>query len=267
MLLREVILILLACLVGGLFGGLAYLPASYLAAPLAQLSAGRIVIVSAEGSVWQGQARLALHTGGATQTEKNVPLPGLLAWKIDVGAWLPPTLSVFVSGEPLVQKSFAVNLGVREIHITPGALRLPAELLETLGSPLNTLKPAGQLSLSWGELHVSALNSVVPEITGQLHAAWNDAQSGVTRIAPLGDYRLSVVGQGATGEMQLSTLRGPMHLNGTGNWHNGTWQFHGQAQADEKQRETLQPLLTWLGKMQPDGTVQWKLNHFSLDNP
>jgi hypothetical protein len=137
---------------------------------------------------------------------------------------------------------------------------------------LNTLKPAGQVKFAWDDLYVTSLastvkNSTTPDWTGAIDVTWRDAQLGITRVSPLGDYRLNVTGQGTTGQWQLFTLRGVLQLSGHGGWRGAAWQFDGQALADEKQREALLPLLTWLGKMQPDGTVQLQFNHSSLDTP
>ncbi len=248
----------LACLALLLFcaavGAVFFLPASFLTEPLERLSQGRVLALDSQGSLWHGRTRLALHSGGQTEVARAALLPGELEWQVVAKDWFPPIMEVRFRGETLVPQAFSLQPGWDGLRLTPGTVSLPAEVLEATGAPFNSLKPGGMLFLSWTEASF---------LSGQWRAQgvleWRDAHSVLSRVAPLGSYRVQWSIQNRQVQMELSSHSGPLFLSGKGQWNQGRWKMNGMAQAEPPQREALAPLLTWLGRQQPDGSVQWNM--------
>jgi general secretion pathway protein N len=69
-------------------------------------------------------------------------------------------------------------------------------------------------------------------VNGQVSVDWLRAASGLSTIRPLGDYRISLQGNGPSMEAQLSTLSGKLQLAGKGSFDNAAgMRFNGTAQA------------------------------------
>jgi general secretion pathway protein N len=84
-------------------------------------------------------------------------------------------------------------------------------------------------------------------LAGDLQIDWREAQSALSTVAPLGSYRLQVTGAGDTARLQLDTLRGPLHLQGSGTVKAGRVSFKGRASADPDMRPALIGLIGVLG--------------------
>ncbi len=242
---------LLALILGAVIGALAFLPAAYLTDTVQRASRGQWVALDSQGSVWHGRARWAVRSGGQTETPRMAALPGDLAWQVTDIDFLPPRIHMKFGGEAIVQQRFSVIAGFRGVQVTPGALHVPAGLLEAVGAPFNTLKPGGQVWVSWNDWQFSPKGW-----QGQLTAEWREARSAVTRVAPFGSYRLTLNAQDQAAQFQVSSLSGPLLVEGQGGWTAGRWEFNGLARAEPAQREALASLMTLLGRAQPDGSVQ-----------
>jgi general secretion pathway protein N len=234
-------------------GALCFLPASYLTQALVELSQGRVIALDTQGNIWNGRARLALRSGGQTETARAALLPSELQWQIAKIHWFPLALEIRLRGEPLVQQAFSLWVGLNKTRLSPGILYLPAKTLESAGAPFNTIQPGGDLFLSW-----TAMSFESRQIHGQARMEWREASSVLSKVAPLGSYRVMLSIQEGQDELELSTLSGPLFLNGSGKWNNGRWQMNGMARAEPTQRDDLAPLMTLLGQQLPDGSVQWK---------
>jgi general secretion pathway protein N len=235
-------------------GGLFFLPAAYLTQPLEQLSQGRILALHSQGSVWNGSARLLLRHGGKTEPARAAVLPGDLQWQFEALHLLPPALDVRFRGEPLVQQAFSVRFTSTGVQLLPGALYLPAQALEAVGAPFNTLKPGGGLFLFWTEARFGS-----GQWRGRATMEWRDARSVLSQVVPLGSYRVMLSAEQRSSQLELNSLSGPLLLSGKGQWNNGRWQMSGVARAEPAQRDALAPLMTWLGQPQADGSVQWNM--------
>ena len=240
----------LAAVLVVLIANLAWLPSAYLTQGLTQLSQGRMLVLSSQGTVWNGAVQLALRSGGQTQAARVFALPGALRWRTSWHFSRRP-LHLHWSGDALIQQAFTTELGWGGIQISPGALGLPAMLLEAAGAPFNTLKPAGIIELSWPSL---LLERSKLEVSATLE--WRNVQVAVSRVAPVGSYRAQIQAQQQQGSFVVSTLAGPLQVQGSGQWRPGQANFFGSARSEPAQQQALASLLTLLGPSQPDGSVQ-----------
>jgi general secretion pathway protein N len=73
-------------------------------------------------------------------------------------------------------------------------------------------------------------------------------------VNPLGSYRMRMTWQGTQAPLTLTSVHGPLLLQGSGTIHNGRLQFSGSAEAAPGQEEKLANLLNLLGqRRQQDG--------------
>jgi general secretion pathway protein N len=197
---------------------------------------GRLRLVDARGTVWNGSAMLGLSDG-----RQVTLLPGRLSWKIGFAAIASGRVLADVS-HPALVAPLAVSLAAKSIALTAGQAELPAALLAALGAPFNTVRPGGTLGLRWTDVELKGGG-----LAGKLQIDWSEAQSALSTVAPLGSYRLQVTGAGDTARLQLDTVRGPLRLEGSGTVKGGRVSFKGTASADPDMRPALIGLISVLG--------------------
>jgi general secretion pathway protein N len=138
-----------------------------------------------------------------------------------------------------------------ELRATPGTLALPPVALDRLGSPWNTIRPTGALTVSWDGVMLRS-----GRFDGRVSIELDQAASALTPVRPLGAYRIEVVASGAQAQVRMITLSGPLRLEGTGRWDaRSGLQFTAQARAEEPERARLQPLLGLLGRREGERTI------------
>jgi general secretion pathway protein N len=84
-----------------------------------------------------------------------------------------------------------------------------------------------------------------------------EVASRLSPIRPLGAYRVRMDWQGQQAQLQLTSLAGPMLLNGNGGIDKGRFHFSGRAQAASGQEERLANLLNLLGQRRQDGATNY----------
>jgi general secretion pathway protein N len=198
---------------------------------------GRLRLIDAQGTVWNGSALLGLSDG-----RQVMLIPGRLSWNIGLAVIASGRVTVDVS-HPALAAPLAVSLAANSIALKAGQGELPATLLAALGAPFNTVRPGGVLGLRWTDLELKG-----GALTGELQIDWREAQSALSTVAPLGSYRLKVTGAGDSTQLQLETLSGPLRLQGSGTVKSGRVSFKGLASADPDMRPALIGLIGVLGR-------------------
>ncbi len=106
------------------------------------------------------------------------------------------------------------------------------------------------------ETHVS--NVIVGRMSGANAAdiELRNMASALTPVNPLGSYRIGVLGEGASAKLDITTLSGPLLLNGDGTWsaRSGV-RFTAYASAEESEQRRLRTLLGLIGRRQGDKTL------------
>ena len=231
----------------GCLTAIVFWPAYALKQPLAQATNGRLQLLNAQGTIWSGQATLGVSSGTQVQT-----LPGLINWK-----------PLFFRDEALLGMSLShpnltqdLNVGVNSsgTAVTAGQARLPASWLSALGAPFNTIQPEGELQLAWDQINSESG-------TLSLEIVWRDAQSTLSSVRPLGEYRAVLTGRlGETLHLDLSTTQGALHVEGKGQIVPGKrMQFQGFAWATEQSKPALRGILSQMGQPQ---NGRYRLNFF-----
>jgi general secretion pathway protein N len=212
-------------------------PAAWLGDTLAART--KLRLLDARGTLWQGSALLGVSNGRETTL-----LPGRLEWSVtgvrSSRVWA--RLSHHWLAQPL-----EVGLGATGLRFAKGAARLPAAALTAAGAPFNTLRPGGVLELRWTDAELAG-----GALDGELQVDWRDAQSALSRVVPLGSYRLRVAGKAGPASLELQTLAGPLEMRGSGKIEGSHIRFRGVAAAERGMQPALNGLLGLLGMRSGD---------------
>jgi len=206
-------------------------------------------LVHAEGTLWRGSASIGIEDRGVIRL-----LPGRMAWRLM--PWESLTGRIALSLEhPAMDNPVAVAWASTALSVTSGRARLPAAVLVALGAPFNTVRPGGDLDVSWSALRVAGR-----DLAGHIDLAWTDARSALSPVAPLGTYRLTLDGKGGSTAVVLATLHGPLQLAGRGSMDVRKLKFTGTADAAPEFLPGLGALLSVLGRRAGDKAVlDWEV--------
>ena len=243
-------------LLGALIAGLVWPPARWLGWGVVQASRGQVHMANARGSVWQGSAQLTLSGGAGSRDAQTLPgrlhwriLPGVLSWRV--------TLLVDCCMDRPIEAQVQVGLSTLSLQLNDQSSRWPAAWLSGLGAPWNTLQAEGQLQLRTESLRLQWTAGRM-QMQGQLELQAQDMSSRLSTLRPMGSYRVQIRGtpQGtATPDLQLSTLQGPLQLQGQGQWVGSRLRFSGEASAEAGSEAALSNLLNIIGRRQGERSL------------
>lgn len=211
-----------------------FAPATWLGDFIAGHSRFRLIYPS--GTLWSGSAVLGISDGRTTRV-----LPGRVAWGIRWREAIHGRLGLAIEHDT-VEQAVRVSYDGRMIYLGAGKALWPAAMLEVLGAPFNTISPGGLLRIRWSDSRMSN-----DGFDGTVQVDWDGAQSALSPVAPLGDFRVVVNASGGQGDATLSTLRGPLLLEGHGKVMSGKFRFAGTADAEPEMRASLNGLIGVLG--------------------
>src|SRR4029077_1600750 len=115
---------------------------------------------------------------------------------------------------------------------------VPVAALEPAVPVAALVKPEGRVRILAESLEIGPAS-----VRGAASVEWSDA--GMSGIARIGDYRVQITGNGDSATVRLSTLRGDLRMNGSGEWRAPqprVVQMRGVAEASPE-RKDLEPLL------------------------
>ena len=246
-----------ACL-GLVVGGLASLPAAWLAGGVARLSGEQVLLADARGTVWSGSAVAVLSGGAGSRTA--VALPGRLGWSL---GWADGAF------ELRLQQACCLR-GTPRLRVTPGIGRWqvalqpaagspvvghwPAAWLSGLGTPWNTLQLDGDLRLSAPALRLDLAEGRW-RMAGDAVLELQRVASRLSTLPVLGSYRLQLTGGDAGTRLTLATLSGALRLSGEGDWNAAGLRFRGEATAAPGARDALDNLLNIIGRRQGERSL------------
>ena len=94
-------------------------------------------------------------------------------------------------------------------------------------------------------------------VDGQVTVRAQDLSSRMATLRPLGSYQIDVRSgeDGGTTEIVLSTLRGDLQIQGTGQWVGGRLRFRGEAWASPNREAALANLLNIIGRRQGSRSI------------
>jgi general secretion pathway protein N len=211
---------------------LALAPSSLMGYVLERASSGQLILARTHGSLWQGSGILLLKNNAGIRSLGAYHWhlqPWKAAMQLQAGAYEPMSLRV---------RPFLARVEVDHLR-----LDLPAALLEVAAPQLHPYRLQGAL-----QAHAEHLELDARGMLGQITVDWLHAASGLSPIAPLGDYRIILKGDGQKLEASLSTQSGKLQLQANGHLDpvQGV-QIHGTAQASAGAKDELNELLHYIG--------------------
>jgi general secretion pathway protein N len=212
---------------------IALAPATLIDAHLQAASEGRLRLAEARGSLWSGAGWIEVR-----DAQGRAGVARRLAWRVLPVSLLRARLVAEVELDQAA-KPFAVSLSASRVEISSADIRLPAAALG-LGVPaLAPLRLSGEVLVS-----IALLTLERGSVLGDATLRWRAAGSALTPVAPLGDYEVRLTAVGAAVHGALSTLEGPLRLEGKGSWSSGAApSFLVTARVPAEHQEQLAPLL------------------------
>lgn len=226
---------------------LAFAPAAWLNNILERETDGRVALGDVQGSIWKGSAFIGV---AASRNGDLTPLlPGRFSWRLSP-ILLLGQIELELENSASLIRPVTLTGNFRRVQVSPGGLILPSERLSGLGAPLNTVRPTGDITLSWDQLEISMPDKQW-DIRGTMKLTMQDIASALSPVKPLGSYLMTFVWYGQKADIDLKTLQGPMLLIGKGALVQGKLKFSGTAQAQGGQEDKLANLLNLLGQRHP----------------
>ena len=199
-------------MVGGFAAFMYCAPAYWAASVLSRASQGRVLLIDPQGSLWRGNAQLALSSGlGDTQA---TALPGRIEWQLHWTHWSTAEIDVWA----------------------------PCCMAHRARTQLSWNWPGLSIALGDAEIHWSA------QWLQQVQLSLHGLSSRLSTVKPLGSYLVVVSGSPTLG-LHLTTMdNSRLILKGVGQWKQGRLQFDGVAQTAAGDENTLSNLLNVLGQ-------------------
>ena len=250
---RRIVIWLVAAAIAVAVTVLLFLPAAWMAPILEQQSGGRLTLGDPQGSIWRGGGFIGAAPGGLDPVTPL--LPGRFNWRLSPLALVGVVDATLSNPEALTQP-VQITGSWSQWQVSPAAILMPAQRLVALGAPLNTIVPSGTMRLSWTVLQLSRQGEQV-DLTGSMQLVLTDIGSRLSPIKPLGAYKLQMDWQGQQAILELTSLKGPMLLTGSGKLDRGRLRFSGRAQAAPGEEERLANLLNLLGQRRHEGDTNF----------
>ena len=236
---------LLGFVLGSVFALIVFAPAVWLSYFIEQNTNGRVQLLNASGTVWQGSAELVL-TGGPNSRDK-AQLPGHVYWELIPGI---TQIKANLLADCCMDNAanLLVDLAWKKVSlkIEDNQIRLPAAILSALGAPWNTLGLQAEIVMSHQALQFQFINNQFL-MQGDLNIQISQASSKLSTIKPLGSYMVVLKG-GSVPTLQLSTTEGSLILTGTGQLSGNRLRFSGEASASPEREQALGNLLNIIGR-------------------
>src|SRR5260364_170080 len=201
---------------------------------------------------------MLMFSAGAHAVAPTV-LPERIEWRTAFWPLLAGRIQLSLRADGAMPAPVALEIMRKTASLGAGRLSLPASIFTGLGAPFNTLGLKGEIQLEWKRWRIFGNRGF-----GQLVLHLNRMQSRVARSAPLGSYRIRIQAEGDHATLELSTVHGPLLLEGRGGWRaQGGFSFQGAARARAQERDNLRPLLALLGPRSGDACYALRLTMYS----
>lgn len=240
-------------LAGLAMGTIAFAPAAWLAAGVAQATQGQLLLADAHGTVWSGSA-VAVLSGGRDSRDA-VALPGRLEWTLGLagGAFeLRARQACCLHEQPRLRLAPGFSRWRLELRPAAGNAVIghwPAAWLAGLGTPWNTMQLDGELRLSSPGLAAETVQGRW-QFDGSAVLELHHMASRLSTLPVLGSYRMELVTGPSRPRLTLQTLDGALRLTGDGEWLASGLRFRGEASAAPGSEAALANLLNIIGRRQ-----------------
>lgn len=225
-----------------------FAPADYFARGVALLSRGTVTVQQPTGTFWRGRGTLALARRGAPGAGESLGQVQWTArpWQLVAGSF---AIELQFAGNDTEARA-TVALGLRRHTLNNVAIVAPVSYFTPLYPAATLMGLSGRIRITAASLEISK-----EALQGSVELLWENAASRLLQIAPLGNYKLQVSGQGKRADLRLNTVQGVLQIAGQGEWRwfeDGTLRLQGTI-APSAPQPALDPFLTTFGPPQADG--------------
>ena len=225
-------------------------PATLFDSILLRASRGGVRVAEAEGTVWSGAGRLEVRDAAGSRGVGTA-----VFWRFKPQSLLHGRLG-FEVGIGAAAKPFLLTLSPYRIELADAQFTLPAAAIGVALPKLALLDPGGDL-----QVRVTRLALADGVMLGDALVEWHDAGSSLTEVAPLGDYALRIEGRAGGLGAVLTTVKGPLLLDGKASiGRSSAPLIVATARVEKKYQPQLAPLLRLVGVERPDGSFDLQLN-------
>ena len=233
-----------------LLGLLVYAPATLIDAVLGRVSDGRVRLAEASGTLWSGTGLIEIRaSGGKAGVAKSI------AWRFRPQSLLRGHLDCEIRLDRS-DREFPVAIYPTRVELANATIAFPAMILGLAVPKLGPLSLTGEILIRIAHLSFGLGGS-----KGHATLQWHDAGSALTAVSPLGDYQLNIASEAAGAKMRLSTLKGPLQIDGGGSWPaGGRLAFQATALVPRPYQGQLEPLLRLIAVERGQGRFALRLN-------
>lgn len=218
---------------------LATAPASVLSRVVERASNGQLLLANASGTIWQGSGTPAIRRQGGTLLVLEK-----LHWDISLLSIFTGKISARLRWEGVEQEQpMEMEFSYRQVEARGAVLPLPAAVLGELAPLLQPVQLSGNILIRSEQFTYSGNG-----IKGNAVADWTNAGSVLSAVNPLGNYQLSIAGNGRQLELSLTTVSGVLILEGKGSYApDPGMKFQATARASGERKDSLGELLSNFG--------------------
>lgn len=221
-------------------------PISWASSLISNQSKCKLNLESPQGTIWSGNTSISLGNLINGNCSEKAFVTERIIWSTSCHL-IKISCEVSITST-MLSKPGSILITTSKSTFSSNELSLPAKILQDLGAPWNTIKPEGQLTLTWGDLTLINNN-----FSGMVNLTITDASSQLSSVKPLGDYQINVSSLN-TRSFEVKTLKGALEISGKGAVTGHGIEFTGEAIAKPEYKEALTGLLSVIGKTSNDVT-------------
>lgn len=232
-------------------------PAWLLTDAFKRFAPGMLTVQQAHGSLWRGRAQVQ------ARLPQGAPFDvGEVSWRVQPLALFAGKLRAQLDAPSLPQGgslSGAVSIGFDRVpRLHDARAQLPAKLLQQFLPQLRMMQPDGNIDIASASLAL-----LVPQPQGDIVVTWRGFSTRVSKVNPLGDYKLDAKLTNGPIQFKLSSPAGPLLIDGTGSWSQATrLNFDGTVRLAPNAPPELINLVRLFGREQGAGTYVVNLKNF-----
>ena len=152
-------------------------------------------------------------------------------------------------------RPFVLSASSSKVEISSADIDLPAAVMALAEPRLKPLKLSGDV-----QLHATNLSITEGGMQGNVTLQWRGAGSAFSPVSPIGSYQLHLNGEGNVVRALLSTLQGPLQLDGSGSWTKGRApDFQATVRVPPQYQEQFTPLLRLISVQRDQGSFDLQL--------
>jgi len=224
-------------------------PATLVDAGLKQATNGRLRLAQPQGTIWAGAGLIEIRdVSGRNAISKE------LTWRVSPESLWRARLVCEVELDRAARR-FPLTISFSGIELANVDINLPAAALAFAEPRLQPLRLAGDVLL-----HATNVLFGRDGMHGAVTMQWLGAVSAFSPVSPIGSYELRFDGRGNSIQATLSTLQGPLQLDGSGTWIRGSNPaFQATARVPPNYQEQLTPLLRLISVQRDEATFDLRL--------